>query len=147
LIGTLVRDLLSKTSDDDMVVFTSLEGDVVSGCIVFTRLTYGEDDRTVFILSPVAVRTRFQRRSIGQTLLRHGLDALRAQGIDVVMTYGDPNYYAKVGFAQITQDIARAPLPLTHPEGWLAQSLTDRPLAPLKGPSRCVAALDNPIYW
>jgi hypothetical protein len=54
---------------------------------------------------------------------------------------------AKVGFAPIGEADAPAPLPLTQPQGWPAQSLTGRPMTPLKGPSRCVEALENPLFW
>ncbi|MDW4548930.1 N-acetyltransferase [Defluviimonas sp. D31] len=147
LIGELVAKLIAKTPDDDLFVFSALDDGALAGCILFTRLTYAEDGRTVFLLAPVAVETGRQGRGIGQSLLSYGLDALRRRGVDVAVTYGDPRYYARVGFLPITEDQARAPLRLSQPEGWLAQSLTARPLDPLKGPSRCVAAFDNPAYW
>jgi predicted N-acetyltransferase YhbS len=93
------------------------------------------------------VATDRQRQGIGQRLLRHGLASLRNAGVDIVMTYGDPRYYAKVGFRPISETDARAPFALKHPEGWLAQSLTDRAMTPLKGPSRCVEALNDPLFW
>lgn len=62
-------------------------------------------------------------------------------------TYGDIKSYAKVGFAQITEDVAQPPQPLSYPEGWLGQSLASKTLVPLRGSSTCVAALDDPAYW
>lgn len=117
------------------------------GGIVFSRLTYEQDERTVFVLAPVAVATDEQGKGIGQRLLTHGLAALRNAGVDIVMTYGDPNYYAKVGFVPISEADAQAPFRLKQPEGWQGQSLTNRALAPLKGPSRCVEALNDPVFW
>lgn len=147
LIGRLAGDLIATTKADDLFVFSSWDGDALTGCIMFSRLSFDQDGRTVFVLAPVAVATDRQGQGVGQKLLTFGLDALRAAGVDVAITYGDPNYYAKVGFAPITEQIARAPLPLSQPEGWLGQSLTDQPLESLKGPSRCVDALNNPAYW
>jgi len=63
------------------------------------------------------------------------------------MTYGDPRYCAKVGFVPISEADAAAPFQLNRPQAWLAQSLTDRPMLPLRGPSSCVAALDGPVFW
>jgi predicted N-acetyltransferase YhbS len=145
LIGELVRNLLGGTAAKDRFVFTAEEDGVIIGGIVFSRLTYAQDERTVFVLAPVA--TDWQGQGIGQRLLNHGLAALRNAGVDIAMTYGDPNYYAKVGFLPISEADAQAPFPLSQPEGWLAQSLTDRALAPLKGPSRCVEALNAPVFW
>jgi predicted N-acetyltransferase YhbS len=147
LIGELVRNLLGGTAGQDLFVFTAEEDGVIIGGIVFSRLTYALDERTVFVLAPVAVATEKQGKGIGQRLLTHGLATLRSAGVDTVMTYGDPNYYAKVGFVPISEADAPAPHKLNHPEGWLGQSLTDRAMAPLKGPSHCVEALNDPLFW
>jgi predicted N-acetyltransferase YhbS len=147
LIGALVRNLLSGTAAEDLFVFAAEEDGAITGGIVFSRLSYEQDERTVFILGPVAVATDRQRKGIGQRLLTHGLASLRSAGVDIAMTYGDPNYYAKVGFMPISERDAPAPFPLKHPEGWLAQSLTDRSMTPLRGPARCVEALNDPVFW
>jgi predicted N-acetyltransferase YhbS len=147
LIGGLVRNLLASTAEQDRFVFKAEDGAAVVGAILFSRLSYEQDERTLFVLGPVAVATDRQRQGIGQRLLRHGLASLRNAGVDIVMTYGDPRYYAKVGFRPISETDARAPFALKHPEGWLAQSLTDRAMTPLKGPSRCVEALNDPLFW
>lgn len=147
LIGELVRNLLGGTAPEDLFVFTAEEDGAIIGGIVFSRLRYEQDQRAVFVLAPVAVAPIQQGKGIGQRLLSHGLAALRSAGVDIAMTYGDPNYYRKVGFLPISEADAAAPVPLNHPEGWLAQSLTDRAMAPLKGPSSCVEALNNPVFW
>ncbi len=147
LIRDLTRKLLETTADADVHVFTAREKRSLVGAIIFSRLTYEEDDRIVFVLGPVGVATDRQRRGIGQRLLTHGLASLRKCGVDVAVTYGDPNYYSKVGFRPITEGFARAPFKLKHPKGWLGQSLTDREFKPLAGPSRCVDAFHRPDYW
>ena len=147
LIGELVRNLLGGTAPADRLVVTAEEGGEIVGAAVFSRLTFAADDRDVFILAPLAVATDRQGEGIGQGLVAHGLTALRAAGVDVALTYGDPAYYAKVGFAPITEAFARPPFRLNHPEGWLGQALTARALTPLEGPSRCVEALNDPAFW
>ena len=147
LIGELVRNLLGGTAEEDLFVFTAEDHGRIIGGIVFSRLTYEQDERTVFILAPVAVMPDQQGKGVGHRLLTHGLTELGRAGVDIAVTYGDPNFYAKVGFTPISEGDAAAPLPLNHPEGWLAQSLTDRAMAPLKGPSRCVEALNDPVFW
>lgn len=147
LIGGLAANLISQTKDRDIFVFSALESERVIGSIAFTRLAYPEDERTVFLLAPVAIATCHQGKGVGQKLLIHGLGALRAQGVDVVITYGDINFYAKAGFAQISEEVAQAPLTLQYPEGWLGQSLNNSDIEPLKGPSSCVEALNDPAYW
>ena len=146
LIGGLARRLMSQTPPDDLRVFSAWESGVLIGAILFTRLAFA-DDRTVFLLAPVAVATDRQRQGVGQALIRHGLGALRAEAVDVAVTYGDPAFYGRVGFLPVTVAEVPAPHALNHPHGWLGQSLTAAPLSPLEGPSRCVAAFDDPRLW
>ena len=147
LVAGLVRDMFATTAETDLLAHSAWDGGALTGCILFTRIRFPQDSRTVFILSPAAVAAQRQGQGIGQALIRHGLSEIRKQGADAAVTYGDPAYYGKVGFQQITEAWAAAPVPLNHPEGWLAQSLTGAGLKPLHGPSECVPALRNPVYW
>ena len=144
LIGQLVERMFATVEADDIHVFLALEGGSLSGAAIFTRMEYPQDDRTVFILSPMAVATSQQGTGVGQALLNYALARLRENGVDVALTYGDISFYSKVGFRQIPQTTAQPPLPLQYPEGWLGQSLIDRPLDPLQGASSCVDALNDP---
>ena len=147
VIGNLARDLLTTTRDKDLVVCSAIDSATLIGSIVFTRLEYPKDKRTVFLLSPAAVATSQQGKGVGQKLIRFGLSELQRRGVEVVMTYGDINFYSKVGFQQITEETAKPPLTLRYPHGWLGQSLTEQSLSPLAGDSYCVDALDKPQYW
>ncbi|WP_420586938.1 GNAT family N-acetyltransferase [Ruegeria sp.] len=145
-IRGLVQDLISTTPKDDLLGYVAADGATVLGCIFFSRVTYENDPRQVFLMSPVAVKPDQQRTGIGQKLIGFGLENLRQKDVDYAVTYGDPAYYAKTGFQQITEAFARAPMPLSQPHGWLGQSLTDSD-APIVGPSRCVSAFDRPELW
>ena len=72
------------------------------------------------------VATDQQGQGIGQRLLNHGLAALRGAGVDIAMTYGDPGYYAKVGFRPISEADAPAPFKLQAARR-LASAVIDRP--------------------
>jgi len=147
LIGALTRCLIAETPPNDLRVFTAWEDGALLGGTFFTRLTYEGDPRTVFMMAPVAVATAHQRKGVGQRLIAHGLDALREEGVDIVVTYGDPAFYGRVGFDPVSETDLPAPQPLNQPQGWIAQSLTEAPLTPLSGPARCVAAFDDPALW
>ena len=147
LIGDLARRLMVDTPAKDLRVFTAWEDGALAGCIFFTRLSFEGDTRTVFMLAPVAVATDRQGKGVGQRLIAHGLEALRHEGVDIVVTYGDPNFYGRVGFKPITVDALPAPFALQHPEGWQGQSLFDAELTPCKGPARCVEAFNDPALW
>lgn len=146
-IGHFVNEMMEKTPSEDMLVYSAYESNLLLGCIFFSRLKYEQDSRTVFILSPVAVQPNQQGKGIGQKLISFGLNELRSKGIDIAITYGDPNYYSKTGFQQISDKEAQPPLKLSFPEGWLAQSLTDKRFKQLLGPSYCVDALNRPELW
>lgn len=146
-VAGLARDLIIKTPKTDLRVFHTADAGFVSAAIMFTTLDYPEDTRDVMLLSPVAVAPRYQGKRIGPSLIRLGLEHLRRDAVDVVLTYGDPKFYRKVGFAPITTRHARPPLPLSQPEGWLGQSLLHEGFARLMGPSKCVPALHDPLHW
>jgi putative acetyltransferase len=147
LIGGLVHDLLADTPRDDIRVFCAEDEGNIIGAVIFTRLTYPADPHIVFLLSPMAVASERQRKGIGQALLSHALQALRFEGIQIAVTYGDPNFYGRVGFRRITEDQARAPLPLSFPHGWIGLSLTGDVMPTLQGPSTCVSALNRSDVW
>lgn len=147
LIGDLARRLMADTPQEDLRVFTALDGEVVIGSIIFSRLTYEHDARSVFVLGPVAVATDHQGQGIGQQLIKHGIDGLRREGVHIVLTYGDPSFYGRVGFAPIDEADVAAPYKLQYPEGWLGQSLTGTALTTIAGASRCVAAFNDPAFW
>lgn len=146
-IGGLVRDLLADTPSADIRVFRAEDRGRVIGAAVFTRLTFPEDPRRVMLLAPLAVATDRQRQGVGQALLARALEALRSEGFDVAITYGDPNYYGKAGFVPISERQARAPLPLSLPHGWLGRSLGEGAMPDLKGASTCVSALNRTDVW
>ena len=145
-IGRLVADLIITTNERDIVGFVAVLEEEVVGCIFFSRLTLA-NEKTAFILSPVAISTAQQGNGIGQELIRHGIEHLRSRDVDLAFTYGDPAFYSKVGFQQISEDIVKAPLKLTQPEGWLAQSLRNNVIDAIAGSSQCVKALNKQEYW
>lgn len=146
LISGLVLDLLNTTKSQDVFGFVAGEGEQITGGLFFTRLHFDEPIE-VFILSPVAVKTECQGKGIGQKLINYGLEQLRDKGVRLVFTYGDPGFYSKVGFKQITEKVVQAPIPLSQPEGWLCQSLDGNEIKPVSGRPCCVEALNKPGYW
>jgi putative acetyltransferase len=146
MIGRLTRDFMSSTPEGDLYCFVARENEQIVGGIFFSRIKF-ESEIKAFILAPVAVQTDHQGKGIGQGLINFGLEALSKDGVELAITYGDPNFYSKVGFKPVTEAVVPAPLPLQHPEGWLAQSLKGDEIAPIKGRSSCVEPLSKPEYW
>lgn len=146
-VSALAQRLLATTSPEDLRVFHASEGAEMLGCIMFSRLRFAGDAPVVFLLSPVAVRPTAQSKGLGQRLMHNGLGALRDEGVVIAVTYGDPRYYAKTGFAPVSTSPVPPPYPLSQPAGWLANSLDGGPVGPLQGPSRAVDAFDDPALW
>ena len=146
LIGNLTYDIIISTNAQDLYGFVATENEQIIGSIFFTRLTF-ESGINAFLLSPVAIHTNYQGKGIGQKLVNFGINHLKENRVSIVFTYGDLNFYSKVGFKLITEKIAKSPFKLTYPEGWLAQSLVSDEIEPIIGNSYCVEAFNKPEIW
>lgn len=145
-VGGLAAELMRSTAESDLYGFVATNDAQIVGAILFSRMRF-EHDICAFILGPVAVSTDHQHQGIGQKLIQVGLDVLKQDGVDMVLTYGDPRFYSKVGFRVISEALVPPPLKLSQPEGWMAQSLIGNQIEPIAGKSRCVEALNKPEYW
>ncbi|WP_087504165.1 GNAT family N-acetyltransferase [Neiella marina] len=146
LISNLVKDLIGTTNAAELAGFVALDGDEHVGAIFFTPLTFQRPIQA-FLLSPVAVKTSYQGQGVGQQLIKFGIEQLQQQGAELLITYGDPNFYGKTGFQPLAETIIQAPLLLSYPHGWLGQSLVSDTMPTIAGKPSCVPALNNPIYW
>ena len=146
LIGNLTYDIMTSTDDQDLYGFVAIENEQIIGSILFTRLTF-QNGVNAFLLSPVAIHTNHQGKGIGQKLISFGINHLKENEVSIIFTYGDLNFYSKVGFNLITEKIAKAPFKLSQPEGWLAQSLDSDLIKPILGNSYCVEAFNKPEIW
>ncbi len=146
LIGNLAYEIMTSTADEDYCGFVAKDNEQIIGCIIFSRLSFASEEK-VLLLSPVAISTSWQRKGVGQKLINFGLSSLRENGVELVVTYGDPNYYSRVGFSRIDEEAIKAPLKLSFPEGWLGQSLVGDGIEPIAGNSCCIEALNRPDIW
>lgn len=148
LVGNLTLELSSAIDNEEIVCFGVYEKISIVGAIFFTRLRFNEDINTkVYMLAPVAVSTEHQGKGIGQALINHGLNTLKKRSVDIVITYGDPSFYSKVGFEPLSERVIRAPLELSMPAGWQGQSLTAEPIPTINERAICVKAFNDPVYW
>ena len=149
-IGDLVRSLLLEMSDDEVNVFSFglSDDDHAIGACVFSKLLFSAHPSSVWLLAPVAVATAHQGKGIGQAMIRSALESMQTDhGAEIVLTYGDPAFYGRVGFRAIREIDAPAPFPLRYPEGWLGQHLNKGSIGPWSGPCRCVSAFNDPQLW
>ncbi len=146
LIGELVKNLINSTGASDLFGFCAEQNNQMAACLFFSRFQLS-NNTPAFMLSPVAVSPHKQKQGIGQTLIQFGLDHLKTLNVELVVTYGDPDYYSRTGFSKITVDTISAPYSLTQPEGWQAISLTSDPVPRVSGPTECVKAFRKQEYW
>ncbi|MBW8189998.1 N-acetyltransferase [Neiella marina] len=146
-IAELVHNLITTTPENDLQGFVTQSNRQLIASIFFTPLTFEASSQPVLLLSPVAVHTQFQGQGIGQRLIHFALAKLKQQGVDLVVTYGDPYFYSKVGFAAIAESMIKPPFVLSQPEGWLGQSLTNTKMAAIRGKSSGVSAFSQKAYW
>lgn len=146
LIGSLASALAARIDNREIICIGAYADGAMVGAIFFTRLRFDEPIEA-FMLAPVAVSTAHQGRGIGQALIRFGLDELRMRSATLVVTYGDPAFYSRVGFQALSEDVIRAPLPLSMPEGWLGQPLSGEAFPILNSRPSCDHEFDNPDYW
>jgi len=145
-LGNLAAELSSRADNQEIICLGAFEEDALIGSIFFTRLLV--NGRVLgYMLAPVAVDARHQGRGVGRALIEYGLEELKARGVAVVVTYGDPGFYSKVGFETLSENVIQAPLRLSMPEGWLGLSLTDEPIPTVDGRPACVREFHDPVYW
>ena len=146
LIGHLASELSSGIDDEEIICFGTYEEESIIGAIFFTRLRFNHTLQA-YMLAPVAVNTKHQGKGVGQALIKYGLNELKKRSAGVVITYGDPSFYSKVGFQALSENIIQAPLKLSMPEGWLGQSLTEQPIPTISERPKCVKEFNDPVYW
>lgn len=146
LIAQLASDLLNDETARPLLSLLAEDHGEIVGHVIFS--TVGLEDSghlKVYILAPLAVRKAYQKQGVGTDLIRHGLAMLRQRDADIVLVYGDPNYYRRTGFE--SGHAIKAPYPLKYPYAWMALELKAGALAKARGVARCASALSSPEYW
>ncbi len=146
LIGLLSSQLAAQIDDHEILCCGAFEDETLVGALFFTRLQFRMPTQA-YMLAPMAVHANHQNQGIGQALIHFGLNELKKRAVDVVVTYGDPSFYGKVGFQALSEEVIQAPLQLSMPFGWLGQSLSGEPLQAIHGRPTCVKAFNDPTYW
>jgi len=146
LVGSLVAKLCTSIDDKEVICFAAYDGNELVGTVFCTHLNFGGDEK-IYMLAPVAVSTEHQGKGVGQGLINHALNKLKERSVEVVVTYGDPAYYSKVGFQALPEGVLQAPLTLSIPEGWLGQSLLGKAIPVISQRPTCVKEFNDSVYW
>lgn len=112
------------------------DADQILGYAMFSR--FHIEDRyedELLLLSPVAVRTAYQRQHISRDILEHGFEAARRMGFRAVMVEGNPANYRSRGFrpSHLSGVVAGPGLHLPHPDCLMLKELVPGALEGIRG--------------
>ena len=147
VIERLVLEILNFKSDDPIYSFVIENNESIIGHIIFSPVTIEGCEKTkAYILAPLAISSAHQKKGLGTKLISHGISKLKAQGIEVVFVFGDPNFYGRSGFK--TEKNIATPFKITYPpEAWMTRELASGVLSNTSGIAKCIPPLMLKEYW
>ena len=148
IISKFVYDLLSASNSIKIKNLVAARNNEVLGYVSFSPIYLDSDSAyTGHILAPLAVAPEHQKHGIGQALVNSGIDLLKNREGDLLLVYGDPNYYGRFGFSKDAASTFVPPFELKYPMGWLGLKVSDKPPPAHPAHVVCVDALNNPDLW
>ncbi len=146
-VSQLAIDLLEDKTALPILSLVAEQDNEIIGNVIFSSVNIeGVEGVSAYILAPLAVTRFAQKSGIGTLLINRGLETLEERGAEIVLVYGDPNYYMRTGFK--AGHNLKPPHKLTYPiEAWMAQELKENILKKTQGLVRCALSLNSPKYW
>ena len=147
-INVFVSKLLTASVSPSIKATVAEINDEVVGFISCSPIYVDSDESlTGYILAPLAVSPTHQQQGIGSALVNSAINVLKENNVDVLLVYGDPDYYSRFRFMRSVADYFVPPYRLTYPAGWLGMMLSERCLPNHSVEFNCVEALKNPDLW
>ena len=148
LIMNLVVELSEETTSPSIKSLVAEVDNQIIGYVSFSSIFLKSDSSiSGYILAPLAVVPKHQKKWIGSNLIKSGIDILTENGVGVVLVYGDPDYYGRFGFkAEIGLSFV-PPYSLQYPFGWTGMMLNETSIPEQPIHFDCVAALSKPELW
>jgi putative acetyltransferase len=147
----LTRDLLADPTAKPLLSLLAFVEGEPAGHILFTaaRLLGGSREVAVSFLAPLAVVPKFQRRGVGGSLIKRGLERLAKSGGELVFVVGHPGYYPRHGFAQAGKLGFETPFPFPeeHADAWVVCALRPGLIEVVSGRVVCCDVLNKPEMW
>jgi len=148
VISNLASDLSSETASPSIRSLVAEVDKQVVGYVSYSPIFLRSDASiSGYILAPLAVSPEHQKQGVGSRLISSGVDMLSADGVDVLLVYGDPEYYGRFGFKEGIGRSFVPPYPLEYPFGWLGMMLNGKDLPKMPLRFECVQALNDPDLW
>ena len=112
------------------------EDDLILGYAMFSRFHIeGRYEKELLLLTPVAVRTEYQRQHISKELIEYGFEKAKALGYKAVLVEGNPKNYNPRGFVTSADYgiIAGPNIRLPHVSCLMVRELVDGALDHISG--------------
>ncbi|MFT6558274.1 GNAT family N-acetyltransferase [Sneathiella sp.] len=124
------------------------EGDKLVGAVAFSPIYFEDNPQmSAYILAPLAVHIVHQKKGIATKLIDKSKEKLSDLGVDVLLVYGDPNYYGRYGFNVELAKQFIPPYPLEYEFGWQAMMLNSKDIKKDIYKFSCVKALSDASLW
>ena len=146
-VSQLAIDLLDDKTALPILSLVAEQDNEIIGNVIFSSVNIeGVEGVSAYILAPLAVTGLAQKSGIGTQLINKGLEILKKRGVEIVLVYGDPNYYMRTGFK--ANHNLKPPHKLKYPEeAWMAQELVESILKKTQGIVQCAPSLNSPEHW
>ena len=147
IVSDLAINLLNENHPAKTISLVATENNEIAGHAAFSPVFLESTiEHFGYIVAPLAVSPKFQKKYIGSSLVRYGLETISNLGSFIVFVYGDPQYYSRFGFkAELAKNFI-PPYSLQFPEGWHALKLNSA-VFPEGGKITCVDSLNDPDLW
>lgn len=151
IVSELIKNLLNDpTADPKLSLLAEESGDLI-GHITFSKVEIEETQQHLEtrILGPLAVAPKAMKQGIGSKLVNAGCEQLMQSGVNLVLVYGDPNYYSRFGFTTAGKIgvLPPYPIPVEYEDAWMIKKLTANIPNNINSKIKCCKALDDPIHW
>ena len=148
VISELAIGLFKEMTSPSIKSLVAKANESVIGYVSYSPIFLKSDTSiSGYILAPLAVSPEHQKQGVGSTLIKSGIDMLIKERADVLLVYGDPDYYGRFGFAEKIGRLFAPPYPLEYPFGWLWMMLNGGALPNTAIRFVCVASLSKPDLW
>jgi putative acetyltransferase len=91
-----------RRADALTISLVAEQAGLLLGHIAFSPVALTDGSLHWYGLAPIAVEPRVQRTGIGSALIEAGLDELRGLGAAGCVVLGEPDFYRRFGFRQIS---------------------------------------------
>ena len=118
----------------------------ITGYVLFTRATVGDDALPAILLAPLAVRPDRQGTGVGSALVDEALMLAAEAGEKVALVLGHPGYYTRLGFLPASL-YGVAPPRQVPDEAWMLAELEAGAAGPYEGTARLSPVFDADEYW